>query len=395
MYNRVVCAVWIGLLFHLVQMTGAEMVSYDIETIAQGLLAAEAQFTDLLLDYVESSPAWRRETDTYEPRIIEGQYAQKLPQRMRRLERRVFGVHPETGERMLLNDDLFSFNGKATLMLHRKTESNVMRASISEGYETEAFLYADCPQDAIWRHGSRSYAALLIENRDAFHIETDSEILEDAHAIKVVGTVTDGRLVLKMWVSPDYGFLPLKVQVLRARDNKLGREVVLSSLTSLPNGLWYPQRIRQGSPDPREATTYDIKKISVQPIAEEFFTPKIPSATSVQDHVLGLTYTTEVGNDVGIKDPYPFTTVVAQNVALASKALDEYVEEADKQELQGEKAGTNEVHTEDSAESRIVGFGPSSSGANLRRIGQLVLFLLAAGALIALLIRLYWKGVRP
>jgi len=342
----------------------------------------------LTLDYVANSPAWLRETDTYEPRIIEAQYFHKLPQQMRRLERRVFQIKKDTGRQVLLDDKLLSFNGKATLRLLRAAEPNLMRASVYEGYKSEGFVYGDCPHDVIWKMGPRSYGAVIRESRDTFRIESDSELVERVPVIKIVGTVMDGKLIVRMWISPQRGFLPLKMQFVRASDNKLGREVVLSDLTRLPKGLWYPRRIREGSPDPKEATTYDLKKISTEPIAEEFFTPKIPPGTFVHDHVLGLTYTTEVGD----ADPGALGITGDASAVAPEKVLDQYVAKANEQESQGATGGSSmQGQSEPGVSSSEKGPPLGASDPDSGRARSVVLVLLVTGVLLALLAWAGWK----
>jgi hypothetical protein len=192
-------------------------------------------------------------------------------------------------------------------------------------------------------------------------------------------------------VSPHFGFLPLKTQFLRVRDNKLGTEIVLSDLIQLPNGLWYPQRIRTGSPDPKEAITYTITRISIEPIPGEVFTPKIPPGTFVHDHVAGLVYTTEAGDIDGraVENGLQDDGVERQN------ALDQYVNKAD--ELESEQANDQpaqadgNVAKESGSSSDAKGVATRVLRDGLGPVWKVVLLVAAVGILAVLLIWARWK----
>jgi hypothetical protein len=371
--------------------TRAHMPSYDVEAIAEGLLSGETQFTDLTLHYVANAPVWLQEKEAYELDIIQGCYFQKLPEKMQRLDKKVFRVKNATGERTMLSDRSSCFNGEATLALYKNTGPGLMRARIFKGYEAQAFGQPDCPHDFIWKLGRRSFGSIIRENKDTFHVENDSEMVENTRTIKLSGVIMEGRIRLNMWISPSYNFLPLKVQFVRVRDGRLGTETALSDLIRLPNGLWYPRRIRTGSPDPNEAVTCTITEISIEPIPKEVFTPKIPPGTLVFDYVLGLTYATEVGESV----VEGLSGLPQQDGGVTQKVLDEYVSRADEEVGDQETGGAVQTDTnmgmEPEPSARGDGLDVRPSDTAFAHVWKVVLLVSGMGVFAAILIWFCWK----
>lgn len=264
-----------------------------VDSIAEKLLAAEAQFTDLRLEYVAMVRVHTK--DNSNPfRVVEGIYVKKkMLKELQYSDRRISMIDSETKQSTLIVDALASFNGDVTITLNRKVKSGKpMRGGIYPGYKPDEFPPIDAdPHTSIWYFGPKQVGELLKKNSNTFRIESESEVIEGVSTIKLAGTILDGIFTMKLWVSPEFNFLPMKRQVFRTSDGKLGAEMVLSNLVQLPNGLWYPKTIRTGSPDPEFAFTYSISKISIDPIPEEFFSPEFPSNTRVEDKVLNVSYT--------------------------------------------------------------------------------------------------------
>lgn len=270
---------------------------HTVDTIAEGLLAAEAKFTDLQLDYLKTSYT----PETKRRRSVEAQYAEKIlttqntTKRLKYLNRRVSTVDSHTNQTTLQKDDLVSFDGEATTVLDRLVDANKpMNASIYAGYKPELFPTLDRdPHTTIWFLGPRDLLGDLIKkNRDTFRIESESEIVNGILTVKLTGTIANGKATLKLWVSPEHNFLPMKRQIIRNQDGWLLSETLLSNLVKLPNGMWYPEAIQHGNPNPELAHIYSISRISIEPISEDFFSPQLPPNTHVYDDILKISYTT-------------------------------------------------------------------------------------------------------
>lgn len=280
---------WVGL--------ASADATFTVDTIADGMLAAEARFTNLRLNYVTTRMSWNRRNDPIQ--LLEGVYAEKkTAKRLWYLDRKVSIIDPETEESTLVEDTLASFNGDATITLERKVEPDKpMRGAILAGYDPNRFpIYYMDPHTKIWYHARRLLGELLKEYRNTFRIESESEMLDGLPTVKLVGTFSDGMLTMKLWVSPQRNFLPIKRQIMQT-GGRLLSETALYNLVQLPNGLWYPKTIQSpadppGAPNPAFVTTYSISEISVDPIPQEFFSPKFPPNTQVYDDILKVSYKT-------------------------------------------------------------------------------------------------------
>jgi hypothetical protein len=279
--------------------------AYTVDAIAEGLLAAEAQLTDLRLDYAFTHRAWNEPNGS--KLVTEATYAHKtseqIPQRLRYLERITFVVDPNGEHTSLREDILASFNGQATTTINRVVESGeLMRAFIQPGYDSKWFgSYDPDPHTKIWYYGSEILLGDIVKRyKNKFHIESEFEVVDGISTIKLTGTWTDPyngvEFTMKLWVSPERNFLPLKWQVIR-EDGKMLSETALYNLVRLPNGMWYPKTIRSPADppailNPRIAHIYNISEISIEPVPQDFFTPKFAPNTRVHDGILNITYTT-------------------------------------------------------------------------------------------------------
>jgi hypothetical protein len=289
----------------LVWTAPAVAETYTVDTIADGLLASEGRLSDLRLDYTFTHKAWNKPKS---PMLVtQATFAQKISkrsaERLRYLDSEVHVVDPNTKNRSLQDHTLASFNGEATVILHRKVNpGKPMKGYVLSGYKSDAFGgYASDPHTKIWYyHRKMSLGAFLKKNASEFRVESQSEAVDDIPATKLVGTWQDshnGRsFTMKLWISPERNFLPLKRQIMRA-DGTMLSETALYDLVQLPNGMWYPKTIRSpaeppGIVHPSVAHIYDISKISIDPIPEEFFAPAFPANTRVVDDILKVTYTT-------------------------------------------------------------------------------------------------------
>jgi len=280
---------------------------YTIDTIAEGLLGAEAQFTDLRLDYNDQRCVYRDGNSICPFRIVKAVYAQKVskqdpndpnkPKKLRYLDRKSYLIDQNTKQITLVEDTLSTFNGKGTTVLNRKAKrGKLMRAVILEGYDPNQFPAYDMdPHTKIWYCGKK-IGRILKENRKTFRTESEAELLDGVSTIKLTGTFADGKITMKLWISPERNFLPLKRQISKT-GGRLLSETALYELVQLPNGMWYPKIIRSpdeppGAPNPRMTQVYNISKISIEPITEEFFSPEFSPGTYVIDDINKVSYTT-------------------------------------------------------------------------------------------------------
>ena len=162
--------------------------------------------------------------------VTQATFAQKISkrsaERLRYLDSEVHVVDPNTKNRSLQDHTLASFNGEATVILHRKVNpGKPMKGYVLSGYKSDAFGgYASDPHTKIWYyHRKMSLGAFLKKNAFEFRVESQSEAVDDIPATKLVGTWQDshnGRsFTMKLWISPERNFLPLKCQIMRRRDH--------------------------------------------------------------------------------------------------------------------------------------------------------------------------------
>jgi len=299
----------VAILFLAWTIPAGAKTNYTVESIADALLEAEAKFTDLQLKYISTGMS----PDDPNGRIntAESVYAQKIIQnkdgkkRLRYQKLKVTSVESKSGQRTLVWDTMASYNGQVTRFLNNKVEQGKpMEGIIKDGYNRRYFpVLAEDPHTKIWYSGGgdRLLGNFLKESKDKFHIESHSELVNGISTVKVVGELVKAKtgksLILKLWVSPEHNFLPLKRQ--RVLDSgELTWEVGLYDLIELPNGLWYPKTIQSpaeppGRPDAPWLSVCEILEISVDPITEKFFTLEFPLNTRVSDEVLGVSYTTQ------------------------------------------------------------------------------------------------------
>ncbi len=301
--RRMTIALLIMLLF---SGSAAASEHWTVNGIANGMQAAEQKFTDVRLNYTTLTTKW--EDPNGPANIVEALYAEKCIQEPNGQKRpqyhdvRACALDPQTGKCDVFWDKLSIFDGVATTALRRKLEPDEpfdepMVATIVVGYDSNEFggYYVD-PHTKIWYLGGISFAGLLKENSETFNIENPSEFLKGIPCVKLVGSFASGKGTLRLWVSPEKGFLPLKCQVI----DSAGRwryESELDDLIQLPSGMWYPKTIRSpaeapGGPNPAWREIYHISEISLQPIQQQFFTPDFPPNTRVFDEVLGICYVT-------------------------------------------------------------------------------------------------------
>jgi hypothetical protein len=277
--------------FFLINRDMAAEQTLTVDSAAEGLSASQAVFTNLRFEYVSQ---WKIRLNNGSDVIhrVEGTYAQKFPGALRYRELKFSRIDIGNGDVNILVDGWAGYDGNATYILDRMVRTGKpKRGYIRPGYDPNQFtIIGFDPLSNIWNQGKRSLASFVRENKGTFLTEQEKEIMEGVSTVKLVGNFADGKLAMKLWLSPEHNSLPMKRQIFNNKDGKLMSETVLSNLVQLPNGLWFPQSIRSGSPDPEWAIYQEISKISIDPIPEDFFTPDFPAGTDVSDEVLGINY---------------------------------------------------------------------------------------------------------
>lgn len=264
-----------------------------LDSISDGLSTNEAAFTNLRLEYILQ---WRLRledgSDVFHR--IEAVYAKKTPGNLQYLEQNFSRINVASGEVNVFTDGWASFDGNATYTLNKNVRAGKpKRGFVRLGYDPNDFSTTSIyfiPHSNIWNQGRQSLATFIRKNKETLKVEQGMESIEGVPSIKLAGNFAEGKLMMKLWISPQRNFLPIKRQVYNTKDGKLMSETVLSNLVQLPNGLWFPKSIRFGSPDPEWAIYQEITNISIEPIPEDFFKPAFPEGTEVVDEVLGLRY---------------------------------------------------------------------------------------------------------
>jgi len=283
--------------------TIASTTSDSADTIAEALLAAEAQFSNLQLQYTATRRNWNSPNQPFS--TLEGVYHQKSiitgegRKRLRYLDRKVFFVDPNTRQTTLVDDTLSTFDGNATMVLDRKVESGKpMRGYVLAGYDRKQFpsYYMD-PHAKIWYFDGQPLGEILKQNRDTFRTVSKSEMLDGIPTVRLMGTIWHGKAAMTLWVSPERGFIPIKTQFTKASGERLLMGTILHDLVRLPSGAWYAKKIQSpevplSDPAPAYFLIYDISKISTDTVSEDSFRLKFPPNTLVFDDILKVSYTT-------------------------------------------------------------------------------------------------------
>jgi len=262
-----------------------------VDAMAEGLSAGEAAFTNLQFEYVSQ---WQIRLENGQDVIhrIEGTYAKKLSGALRYQDLKFSRINADNGDVNIISDGRASYDGNATYVLDRNVRAGKPKHGyVRPGYDPNQFSNMNLvPHAHIWIYGKKSLASIIRQNKGTFQVEQATEMIEGIPTAKLTGVIANGAFMMKLWISPERNFMPLKRQIILVKDGKLMQEMVLSNLVQLPNGLWFPKSIRFGSPDPQWASYQEISKISIDPIPEKIFTPEFPADTEVVDEVLGLRY---------------------------------------------------------------------------------------------------------
>jgi hypothetical protein len=283
-----------------------------LDDIINGLSKAEDFFanSDLRLDFVKQNKQYTKEDGSRVISRSECSYARKFPGPLYRWEQKVYEINVDTNNITVVSDNSASYDGNATCIL-RRPDNRINKNAVLEGkpghgtikadFEPNLFpraipsKFRDMPfiEISIWSFGSKPLSSIIRKNKDVFHIE-GTDILEGAPVIILVGgpimNEGFGPFTLKYWISPQRGFLPLKMQYFRSDTGLMLSENVLSDLIQLPNGFWFAKYICGAAKGTECAYQYRITNISVEPIPDGYFTAEFPEGTKVIDEILGVRY---------------------------------------------------------------------------------------------------------
>jgi hypothetical protein len=377
---------WLTILLTASNLLVASQTTHAVEEIADALLASEAQFSNLKLTYSINRPG----VDKYEGKraITRATFARKMPEGWLYLDRKGEILDPVTNQSKVDPGDLTVFNRKTTLHLYRESDSSApvsqMRAVIFPGREERLGKnFVDTPYKYVYSYGA-PYGEIIKKSND-IKIVSQSEEVNGYKAIKLVGTVFSGVATMTLWLCPEMNFLPLKVQFVRHKDNRIMQGYSTSDFVKLPNGLFFPKKITFGDPNSSAHwTTMTISDISIDPIPEEFFQPSLPPNTHVTDHVLSIAYTTTDADDLGLKElpslenEAPEEAVTQQNPAVSQKALEDYLAKANGQRAKETVEKTSAVTRIEPLTSTVQGTSQTTAYSTLA-IVMVVLFVLAVG----------------
>jgi hypothetical protein len=284
--------------------------NFTVDDVINGLSKAEDFFanSDLRMDFVKQSKAYTKEDGSRVIGRSECSYARKFPGPLQRWEQKTYEINIDTNDVMVISDTSDSYDSNATYSLtrpdNRRNKNAVLegkpgRGIIKAGLDPNRFPTAyhsnrDMPFEiAVWTLGKYPLSSFIEKNKNIFHIE-GTDILEGVPAIKLVGSpiINDGfgPFTFKYWISPQRGFLPLKMQYFHADTGLMLSENVLSDLVQLHSGFWFAKYICVSGKGDECAIQYRITNISVEPIPESHFTTEFPEGTRVFDEILGVRY---------------------------------------------------------------------------------------------------------
>jgi len=297
---------------------------YTVASHSAAMLTAEAQFTNLAIEYEMDMPT--RSQDAIDNRTYtKGRYLQKLPEGWEFHDLRWFSASAPPDPNWPpppMADVMSAFDGNVTVQLDRAVskKSGLMSAAIRKGKVEEYFRLPD-PHHLVWgMNQGMAFSSLMGAKEYKFQIEKSDEVIDGLKTVKVKGGREgyDGQIAI--WVCPDRSFLPLRLETYD-KEGKTMSARMLQDLKKLANGSWYPQKIR-GEPSPGQKWApgvVSITRISTEPLQAEAFTPPIPPRTQVTDQVTGTNYTTTDA---------PAASQAADKIPEKEALLREYVERA-------------------------------------------------------------------
>ena len=294
-------------LFITINTAISSQMSYTIKEISEAMLASEAQYSNIKLNYTANLPDIQ---DATKRNITKITFAQKMAEGWLYLDRQDL-IEGDSIDQNKEEGDLTVFNGENTLYLLKESEPNaIQRAAIYPGREERLIKnFNNTPQNIIWGYGY-PYAKIITDPNNKFDIVSQSEEINGHRVIKLSGTAFNGNGTLTLWICPQLNFMPLKTQAVRNKDqNAITRS--FSDFVRLSNGLFYPQKITLWDPNSLYSATMEMTDISIDPIPESFFRPSLPPNTQVSDLVNGIVYTTTAANNLDNLGP----------ISLAGKEL--------------------------------------------------------------------------
>jgi hypothetical protein len=275
--------------------------SYTAGQIAEALLAVEAKFTDIKIEYTLSSSSLK--SSNSEQTKTQFVFARKMPEGWMYLSNRPFSQEMGKTESLADISTLVIYNGTTTLQYYNKSDSTVQsgqrRVEIFPGRNDRLMKhFVNNVHMSIWGFGD-SYGNIIKENN--FNVVDQIAVLRGYRTVKLAGSFSKGNGQMTLWICPELNFLPIKVEMIRLSD-KTDTIRTLSDFIKLSNGLYYPRKVVFNDPNSKYWAEMAISYISIEPLAQDFFKPVLIDNTHVSDHVIHRSYTT---SDVANKPQFP------------------------------------------------------------------------------------------
>lgn len=259
--------------------------NYSLDEIAEALLHAESQFTDIQIDFstVNTTQAGVRSEST-------GRYAKRASDGAELISVTETDVDVKTGERKPGVDRISAFRQGTTTSLNRIPTARGPRAVLSPGRSDKDFM-DESPHEMVWAFTrTQTYSGMLKHEGSAFRVE-GTETVDGLQTVKVGGTIADGKIAVTLWVCPERGYLVVRNSFRRATD-EAGVDRILTDLVQLSNGMWYAKTITRVAPkDPNWRIVQTVSKVSADPLPDAAFQIDFPANTHVTDQVLQRSYT--------------------------------------------------------------------------------------------------------
>jgi hypothetical protein len=298
---------------------------YAISDIIAAAKAANAQFTNLRIVFVNDSPS-PSEMDISRRKITAGIFLLKQPEGWERLELRRIFIDPKTKVQTPFDGpDLMSvFDGSATTRLIPKYGSvAITRAIIYPGRHDVDFPETEIPHSWVYRMSP----AMTFEQTFAqggLAISPQNETVGGTPILRVEGLFEGSQSIFRF--APSKGFLLLNSEMPFVDAQGAKRKYIQENthVVQLDNGVWYPKTIRYGFVPPNDgAITFDIKEISTAELKASDFKLSIPAKTQVDDLIAKQVYVKLSGATA--------STEPANTADKSSTELDQYIQDAAKQ----------------------------------------------------------------
>jgi hypothetical protein len=323
--------------------------TYTVEQIAAAMAAAEAQFTNLRLDYTFVAPnpqnmatveridcTWYRrlpggeEFFSYRRYFVPSDLRIGPPSAAELAGAGESRAPPplQTGMR-LIEDKLIFFGGTDTLVLNRIPNGRgELTAQVHAGKQNNDFqpgVYSPTTS-YIWEVLARyPYWRILTPPAGQFAVVAPDEVMDGVHTVRLAGAVRlpKSTITMTFWVSPTHGFLPVRTDMQWHLSQEVDpQNFKLSGLVKLGENLWFP-RLLVRDLGPSQTDFFWFRSISTAKLSDADFRVQIPPGTIVVDAVSGMVFRMRQRQTAG-------TNPSSEDVGGAENQLEQYLKSAGK-----------------------------------------------------------------